>query len=94
MSQLDLFGPGPQGDLFDGEPPQKATLYVPDPADIRRQLAAVLETARRAETIPWTREEFRFHQTVFPQMSRWLPEEEARQLRFAFDEEVKRLLAA
>lgn len=92
MSQLDLFGPGPQGDLFADPPKPKS--YLPDPADIRRQLEAVLAAARAAEALPWTREELRYHQTVFPQMSRWLPEDEARQLCFAFEAEVKRLLAA
>lgn len=92
MSQLSLFGPGPQGDLFE-DPPQ-ARSYLPDPQDIRRTLQSVLATARQASAMPWSREELRYHQTVFPQMSRWLPEEEARQLCFAFDEEVRRLLAA
>ena len=92
MSQLSLFGPEPQGDLFDE--PQAPKTYLPDPADIRRQLQAVLMTARQSSAMPWSREELRYHQTVFPQMSRWLPEDEARQLCFAFDEEVKRLLAA
>lgn len=93
MSQLNLFGPGPQGDLFE-EAPSTPKSYLPDPERIRQQLVAVLGTARSASTIPWTREECRYHQTVFPQMSRWLPEDEAAQLCFAFDTEMKRLLAA
>ena len=48
----------------------------------------------KATSLPWSREKLRYHQTVFPQMGRWLPEEEAAQLRFAFDAELKRLLAA
>jgi S-adenosylmethionine synthetase len=93
MSQLDFFGAAPQGDLFGGAEPQPKS-YLPDPADIRRQLLGVLQLARESDAMPWTREELRYHQTVFPQMSRWLPSDEAEQLCFAFTEEVKRLLAA
>ena len=93
MSQFDLFGPGPQGDLF-AEAQRKPVSYAPDPADVRRQLLSVLQVAREASELPWTRNELRYHQTVFPQMSRWLPDDEAEQLCFAFAQEVKRLLAA
>ena len=34
------------------------------------------------------------YRTIFPQMTNWLPEEEAAQLRFAFDTEMARLEAA
>jgi hypothetical protein len=91
MRQPDLFDPDPQTDLFEDRPETK---YVADPEKVRLKLLAVLEQAKAADTMPWSREKLRYHQTVFPQMSRWLPEEEAAQLRFAFDTEIKRLLAA
>jgi hypothetical protein len=34
------------------------------------------------------------YQAIFPQMARWLPEEEAAQLRFEFDTEIARLKVA
>jgi hypothetical protein len=53
-----------------------------------------LETARAAPAAPWPERDFRFWTVVFPQMSDWLPDEEADQLRFEFAQEVARLKAA
>ena len=69
-------------------------LFRADPEDVRRDMLAVLAEVRAAKVMPWKREILRYHQTVFPQMSRWLPEEEARQICFAFEAELARLLAA
>ena len=93
--QKDLFGVRPrQGSLFgpgEGrmEPPRRR--LAPDPDDIRRRLNALLATARAAESMPWPEREARMWQTVFPNMAKWLPEEEAEQLRFAFAREMERL---
>ena len=92
MKQLDLFGPDPQAELFDEVRPP--VLYRADPDVVRRKLLAVLAQAKAATEVPWTYDMLRYHQTVFPQMSRWLPEDEARQLCFEFETELKRLLAA
>ncbi len=92
MRQPDLFDPPPQDDLFDEDRPEKQ--YVADPEKVRMELLAVLAQAKAAQTMPWTREKLRYHQTVFPQMSRWLPDEEAAQLCFQFETELKRLMAA
>ena len=92
MPQLNLFGPEPQAELFgENTSPQP---YRADPAKIRAELLGVLARAKAAADMPWTERELRYHQTVFPQMSRWLPEDEARQLCFEFETELKRLLAA
>ncbi len=92
MRQPDLFNPDPQGALFDEQ--RAPVVYRADAEKVRRQLLEVLALVEKATSLPWSREKLRYHQTVFPQMSRWLPEEEAAQLRFAFDAELKRLLAA
>lgn len=68
--------------------------YEPDPAKIRAELLAVLETARGAKAMPWTARDADYWQTVFPNMANWLPEEEAAQLRFEFAREIERLRAA
>lgn len=34
---------------------------------------------------------YRYNKVVFPQMSRWLPEEEAAQLCFEFSREIERI---
>lgn len=94
----DLFGGPPvQGNLFGpGEnrmqPPLQSTL--PDPEKIRRRLKGVIQKARNAKTMPWPEREVQMWLTVFPNMSKWLPDAEAEQLRLEFLQEMKRLQAA
>jgi hypothetical protein len=87
-SQPDLFGT--QSDLF-GPPPKPS--YAPSLEKVRAEINKVLEKARIAKDMPWTAKEVSFWKTVFPQMTRWLPEDEAAQLRQAFTEEICRLEA-
>jgi hypothetical protein len=49
---------------------------------------------RAAKSIPWDDSRAALYRTIFPQMTSCLPEEEGAQLRFAFEEELARLLAA
>ena len=44
--------------------------------------------------MPWDFSEQALYQTIFPNMTRYLPDEEAAQYRFAFEQEWKRLKAA
>ena len=92
MRQPDLFDPDPQEDLFDEDRPR--ILYRADPDKVRAELLMILAQARAASAIPWPRDIQGYYQTVFPQMSRWLPEAEAAQLCFEFETELKRLLTA
>jgi hypothetical protein len=93
----DLFGYD-QGSLFgdaeDRIPHPKQVSAEPSPERCRQKLHAVLATARAAPEIPWPEKKFRLWQTVFPNMAKWLPEEEANQLRFEFAKEVERLKLA
>ena len=74
-----------------GPPPKQS--YAPSPEKVRAEVNKVLEKARIAREMPWTAKEVAFWKTVFPQMTRWLPEDEAAQLRTAFTEELQRLEA-
>ena len=87
-TQTGLFGTEP--DLF-GPPPPKS--YAPSLAKVRAEVNKVLEKARIAREMPWTAKELAFWKTVFPQMTNWLPKDEAEQLRSAFMEEICRLEA-
>ena len=94
----DLFGhTQAQGSLFGaGEnrlkaPPQRTT---PDPEKVRHRLNSLLDKAKKAQTMPWSERDVRMWQTVFPNMAKWLPDEEADQLRFEFAQEIERLKAA
>jgi hypothetical protein len=92
MNQQDLFGFG-QTEL-DLEAARAKTVVHPNPDRVRAKLNKVLAEIRAASEMPWDDDTLGYHQLVFPQMSRSLPEEEAAQLRFEFEEKVKRLLAA
>ena len=97
MRQQDLFDADRQGDLFQADLSDEARpplVFTPDPGKVRHELHALLERAKAASTMPWSQQDLRYHQTVFPQMSRWLPDQEAEQLCFAFAREIERLLAA
>jgi hypothetical protein len=92
VRQTDLFAPDDASDLFDEERP--ARHISADPDKVRQELLLMLAHLKAAESLPWPKAETRYHQTVFPQMARWLPEDEAAQLCFVFDTELRRLLAA
>ena len=92
MRQPDLFDPDPQADLLDEA--RAPVVYRADPDKVRVELHALLAEMKAASVMPWSQEDLRHHQTVFPQMSRWLPETEAAQLCFEFTRQVERLLAA
>lgn len=96
--ETDLFGQGPtQGSLFGPEedrlqaPSQRS---LPDPETVRLRLKSLLEKARSAEKMPWSERDARMWQTVFPNMAKWLPDDEANQLRFEFAQEMERLRQA
>jgi hypothetical protein len=57
---------------------------------------ALQEPGRGAggEELPWEPRQVSLYKTIFPQMTNWLPEDEAAQLRFDFESELVRLNAA
>ena len=87
----DFYGTGPQADLFGAE---AAPAYRPDPYKVRARLHKILAEARAAQKLPWEPTTVSLYRTIFPQMTNWLPDDEAAQLRFAFDTEMARLQAA
>ncbi len=93
--ETDLFGRGPaQRSLFGaGEDRLQAPRQhsLPDPETVRLRLRALVEKARSAEKMPWSERDARMWQTVFPNMAKWLPEDEAYQLCFEFAQEMERL---
>ena len=95
VEQLDLLGETPaQASLFgDGEDRMAAPSrqLVPDPEKIRAELHAMLTLVRDADRLPWPEREAQMWQSVFPNMTNWLPPEEGAQLRFAFLQELERL---
>lgn len=94
-TQPDLFG-APQPDLFAGvpEPVQAPRSYAPHPGDVRAHLNEIVERARASDVMPWDDRKVRFYKKVVPQMSRWLPEDEAARWCRDFAQEIARLEAA
>lgn len=57
-----------------------------DPERVRRKLAAMLAEVRAAGALGLSQSRRLLIETVVPQMVNWLPEDEARRVRQAFDE--------
>lgn len=89
--QPDLFGEI-QPDLFGADP--APPVYRADPNRVRARLEAILSEARAADTMPWTGADLRLYRTIVPQMTLWLPDDEAARWRFDFAAELERLQAA
>ena len=91
-SQLDLFGAEKQTELFDET--AAPAYYEGDPDRVRARLHRILSEARAANVLPWEPARARLYRRIVPQMSLWLPQEEAIQLRLEFENEMIRLNAA
>lgn len=86
----DLFDDDSQADLFGGGAAPPA--YRPDIDKVRARLHKILAETCGADELPGGKASL--YRTIFPQMTLWLPEEEAAQLRFEFEAEMERLKAA
>jgi hypothetical protein len=89
--QADFFDEDAQPDLFGGE---AAPAYRPNLDKVRARLQKILAEARAAQAMPWEPTQLSLYRTIFPQMTDFLPEDEGAQLRFSFEEELKRFKAA
>lgn len=84
-AQFDMFAA--QNDFFPSEP----VVYRADPDRVRRKLDRILAEVRSADVMPWDWSRQSFYRTVVPQMTLWLPDEEAAQYRLQFEAEMDRL---
>jgi len=81
-----------QGSLFgDGGMAAPGRTSAPDPQAIRGRLGRLLETLRESESMPLSDKDMRMWQTVVPNMTRWLPDDEADAIRSEFASEMDRL---
>lgn len=85
--QGDLFGYNEPGDRDGWTTPS----YGADPEKVRVELHKILAEARAAQTMPWDARLLLVNRTIFPQMTNWLPAEEAARLRCEFEAELARL---
>lgn len=84
--QFSMFGEG-EARMEEQRQPD----ILPDPDRVRRRLHGILETARAAPDVPWPEKKQRVWRIVFPNMAKWLPDDEANQLCFEFAQEMERL---
>ncbi len=82
--------PAQLGFGFADEKPQQD--WLPDPDEVREDAQAILASARAvtAENM-WDTRTYRYNKVVFPQMTRWLPDDERDQLCFEFFRELERI---
>ena len=86
-NQPDLFAE-PEPDFLADAPP---VTYRPEPDMVRARLNRILAEARSAATLPWDRYRTNLYRTIVPQMTLWLPDDEATQWRLEFEMEMARL---
>jgi hypothetical protein len=90
-SRSDLFAAPAQGDLFGDVVPEPK--WRPNPDKVRRRLERILAEARAAQKMPWDYSQQSLYRGIFPDMTRYLPDEEGEQYRVAFEKEWERLKA-
>ena len=71
-----------------------ARTSAPDSQAIRGRLGRLLETLRESESMPLSDKDIRMWQTVVPNMTRWLPDDEADAIKSEFANEMERLGAS
>lgn len=66
--------------------------WTPDPDEVREDAQAILASARAVTAGNlWDTRTYRYNKVVFPQMTRWLPDDERDQLCFEFFRELERI---
>lgn len=79
MSRSSITQPDPFGfdqpELFDAEAAPPVT-YA-DPERVRARLWRIINEAKTAARLPWDARKLRLYRTIVPQMSLWLPDDEA-----------------
>lgn len=81
-----------QPDLFGADPPAPA--WRPDPVKVRARLERILGQARAADALPWESSQVSLYKTIVPDMTRWLPDDEAAAWRAEFEAQMARLETA
>ena len=82
-----------QGDLF-GNDDAAQPAWRADPEKVRARLRRILAEAQEARSNPWSPAQTQLYQTIVPNMTRWLPADEAQQWLAQFNREMTRLLDA
>jgi hypothetical protein len=88
VKTAEFFEPTEQGELFNAP---SARVYRPNLDKVRARLEKLLAEVSAAETMPWESSQLSLYRLIYPQMTLWLPDEEAAQYRLAFDAEMARL---
>jgi hypothetical protein len=89
--QPDLFDTCRQAEMFEqsSRPVHRPT--VPSVEFVRAKMLDLIDQLKQAVTLPWNERNTTINEIIFPQMSKWLPEDEAAQLVAEFSRELARL---
>ena len=80
-------------DLYGVTPQQLRDSTWVDPNEVRAEVLELLRIAREAhDRAPWDARIHRFYEMVFPQMTRWLPADEARWQAWLTEDEPPELV--
>jgi hypothetical protein len=90
-NQAAPFGTEPQADLFGAE---AQPAYRPSPERVRARLHRILTELRGTQSFPTGSGRPSLYRTIFPQLTLFLPDEEAAQLRLEFESEMSRIQTA
>ncbi len=92
IQQTDLFRKeAEQVDLFSASAEPKRTSSQVTQEEVRAKMLLMLEQARTATQMPWDERTARVKEVIFPQMAKWLPNDEANQLMLEFKQAFERL---
>lgn len=84
----------PQPDLFPSPPVDDATetpVFRPTRGGVIRDLERILSQLATADRMPWNDDKMRMYRCIVPQMTNWLPADEASLYCQMFDHELARL---
>jgi hypothetical protein len=91
--QPDLFDTYRQDEMFEqsSRPAHRPT--VPSAEFVRAKMLDLIDQLKQAETLPWNERNTTINEIIFPQMSKWLPQDEAADLVAEFSWQLARLKA-
>jgi hypothetical protein len=67
---------------------------VPSVELVRAKMIDLIDQLKQADSLPWNERNATINEIIFPQMSKWLPEDEAADLVTEFSKELARLKAS
>jgi hypothetical protein len=94
IQQPDLFDTYRQNEMFEHSTRPSHRPTVPSAEFVRAKMLDLIDQLKQAESLPWNERNTTINEIIFPQMSKWLPEDEAAEFVGQFSRELARLRAS